>query len=165
MGHLYVAPYLLLAPGLALVVEDEQGVAGFAVGALDTAAWEDRLEDAWWPELRRRYPDPSDVPPGQRTPDQRRAWMIHHPERTPPAIVARYPAHLHMNLLPRQQRRGVGRMLLARWLALAAPPAVHVGVNRRNAGAIAFWRRAGFAMLLPDPQPGGRTQWMGRGEP
>ena len=91
MGHLYVAPYLRLEPRLALVVEDEAGVAGFAVGTLDTAAWEERLEAEWWPDLRRRYLDPADVPVEQRTPDQRRAAMIHHPARTPAAVAATCP--------------------------------------------------------------------------
>lgn len=54
MGHIYAAPYALLEPQLALVVEDSEGVAGFAVGATDTTAWEQRLERDWWPALRVR---------------------------------------------------------------------------------------------------------------
>ena len=165
MGHIYAAPYVLLEPGLAFVVEDDDGVAGFALGAVDTDAWEDRLEHDWWPSLRTRYADPSDLPADQRTPDQRRAWMIHHPSRTPPEIVAAWHAHLHMNLLPRRQRSGAGTALLDRWWDAARARgmrACHVGVNRENAGGAAFWRKRGFAPLSPDPQPGGRTLWMGR---
>ena len=84
MGHIYVAPYLLLVPALAFVVEDRDGVAGFAVGAADTVAWEARLEHAWRPPLRGQYADPAGVPPELRTTDQRRAFMIHHPAPTPP---------------------------------------------------------------------------------
>ena len=40
LGHIYSAPYACLEPGLALIVEDDDGVAGFAVGATDTARWE-----------------------------------------------------------------------------------------------------------------------------
>ncbi|MBL6617181.1 MAG: GNAT family N-acetyltransferase [Reyranella sp.] len=162
MGHIYVAPYVMLAAELAFVVEDDEGIAGFAVGTDDTPAWEDRLERQWWPELRARYADPRDVPPEQRTPDQRRAWMIHHPERTPATIAMAYPAHLHMNLLPRQQRRGVGAQLLDRWLDAANRRAVHVGVNRANSGAAAFWRKCRFEPLALDSPPNERTLWMGR---
>lgn len=162
MGHIYVAPYVMLAPELAFVVQDDDGVAGFAVGTEDTDAWEQRLERQWWPELRARYADPQDVPPERRTPDQRRASMIHHPERTPAAIAKAYPAHLHMNLLPRQQRRGVGARLLDRWLAAAQARAVHVGVNRANSGALAFWRMCRFEPLTVDAPSKGRTVWMGR---
>ena len=158
MGHLYVAPYALLEPTLALVVEDGDGVAGFAVGAADTAAWEERLERDWWPSLRGRYPDPSDVPAEERTPDQRRAFMIHHPARTPADVSARYPAHLHMNLLPRTQRRGIGSKLLGIWLEKGGASAVHVGVKRANAGGARFWAARGFAELPVS----GRTLWMGR---
>lgn len=165
MGHIYVAPYVLLEARLALVVEDREGLAGFVVGTPDTAAWEERLESEWWPSLRARYPDPSNVSPEARTPDQRRAWMIHHPARTPPAVITRYPAHLHMNLLPRQQHRGVGADLLDRWLDAVGrrgARALHVGVNRANTGAIVFWRKCGFEPLSFDGQEEGRTLWMGR---
>ena len=62
MGHIYSAPYALLDPGLALVVEDGQGVAGFVVGTVDTSSWERKLEREWWPSLRRQYADPTDTP-------------------------------------------------------------------------------------------------------
>lgn len=159
MGHIYLGPYAVLEPALALVAEDGDGVAGFAVGTADTVAWEQRLERDWWPTLRGRYADPADVPPESRTPDQRRAFMIHHPAKTPAAITTAYPAHLHLNLLPRLQRRGTGSRLLADWLARAGKPAVHVGVNRANKNAAQFWAARGFSEL---DVPGGRTLWMGR---
>lgn len=158
MGHIYVAPYALLEPALALVVEDSEGVAGFAVGTADTPAWEARLERDWWPALRERYADPADVPPDERTPDQRRAFMIHHPVKTPAIVTDRFPAHLHMNLLPRVQRRGVGSTLLATWLERVGAGDLHVGVNRANIGGVRFWAARGFEDL---PVPG-RTLWMGR---
>jgi GNAT superfamily N-acetyltransferase len=158
MGHLYVAPYALLEPALALVVEHDGGVSGFAVGAADTVPWEERLERDWWPSLRERYADPAGVPAEARTPDQRRAFMIHHPSKTPSAVTGRYPAHLHMNLLPRMQRRGIGSKLLGMWLEKVGAHAVHVGVNRANGGGVQFWAARGFEEL---PVPG-RTLWMGR---
>ena len=163
MGHIYVAPYASLEPELALVVEDGQGVAGYAVGTTDTAAWEHKLEQAWWPCLRRRYAMPSEADASTWTPDQRRAFMIHRPARTPPAVALHYPAHLHMNLLPRLQGRGVGAALFHRWMAIAgarAANAAHVAINRDNAGAIKFWGKMGFADLAGLPQ--GRTIWKGR---
>jgi GNAT superfamily N-acetyltransferase len=165
MGHIYIAPYVLLEPGLTLVAEDDAGVAGFVAGALDTAAWEDRLERDWWPSLRKQYADPSGVPSADWTADQRRAFMIHHPAPTPPAVVARYPAHLHMNLLPRLQRRGIGSKLLEAWLDIACrrgASAFHIGVNRENRDAVQFWRARAFETVTPDRPSEGRTLWMGR---
>jgi GNAT superfamily N-acetyltransferase len=162
MGHIYVAPYVRLEPALAFVIEDADGVAGFAVGAVDTIAWEDRLGREWWPALRERYADPAGVPPENRTPDQRRAFMIHHPVQTPRAVTGKYPAHLHVNLLPRVQRRGLGAKLLELWLATAGNPSTHVGVNRANRGAVAFWTAHRFHELGLADRPTGRTFWMGR---
>jgi GNAT superfamily N-acetyltransferase len=91
--------------------------------------------------------------------------MIHHPERTPPAIAHGYPAHLHVNLLPRVQGHGVGSKLVEAWLDLAArrgAGAAHVGVNGANLRAIRFWGRHGFAEVKPEGGQASRTIWMGR---
>ena len=163
MGHIYAAPYAIFEPGLALVVEDQDGVAGYVVGVVDTRAWEHRLEREWWPTLRARY----DRPVGPRSAwsaDQRRAEMIHAPEPTPKSVSEGYPAHLHLNLLPRLQGRGVGSRLLRDWLSLArdrGARAVHVGVNHENRRGLVFWARRGFAALTVDGGPS-RTVWMGR---
>lgn len=164
MGHIYIAPYALLEPGLTWIVADRDGVAGFVAGVVDTATWEERLERDWWPTLRRHYADPVDVPPDRQTADQRRAWMIHHPVSTPVEIATRYPAHLHLNLLPRLRRRGAGSLLLGIWLSAARARGAlsfHVGVNRLNAGACRFWSRHGFSTLAPEAGVEGRTCWMG----
>ena len=165
IGHLYSAPYAVLEPDLGLVVGDEEGVGGYAVGALDTGAWDERLERDWWPDLRRRYADPPGRPSRAWTADQWRCFAIHHPGRTPAEITRDFPAHMHMNLLPRLQRQGLGAKLLAAWLELAAgrgAAGVHVGVNRANTGGEAFWRSQGFTELAIDPAIGGRSLWLGR---
>ena len=165
VGHIYAAPYALLAPDLAIVAADEQGVVGYVVGALDTVAWEESLERLWWPNLRREYGDPSDARHETWTPDQRRAYMIHHPGRTPAALVEAWPAHIHLNLLPRAQRRGVGSSLLEAWLDRAAArgvTAAHVGVNQTNTGGLRFWDARGFRTLTLEGLAPGRTVWMAR---
>ena len=165
MGHIYAAPYALLEPQLALIVEDGEGVAGFAVGTTNTTAWEQRLERMWWPSLRERYVLPAEADASGWTHDQRRAFMIHRPTHTPPAVARSYPAHLHMNLLPRLHRRGVGTKLFERWTSIAddrGAKAIHVAINRANVGAAEFWRKMGFADLALDGLPEGRTVWKGR---
>ena len=61
IGHCFAAPYGLFEPALAFVAEDTAGVGGYVLGALDSQAFEKRLESDWWPQLRERYPEP---PPG-----------------------------------------------------------------------------------------------------
>jgi ribosomal protein S18 acetylase RimI-like enzyme len=165
IGHIYSAPYALLEPRLALVVEDDEGIAGFAVGTLDTEKWQERLEAEWWPKLRRQYADPAARPVTEWSADQRRAYAIHHPQRTPQPIVELYPAHLHLNLLERTQGRGAGTMLFSEWMARASRQGVgatHVGVNSANARAVRFWSKRGFERLNLEDGSSGRTIWMGR---
>ena len=158
MGHVYSAPYLILSPETCLTLADSGTVMGFVVGALDTRAFEARLEREWWPDLRRRYPDPGAVPISERTPDQRRAAMIHYPSETPDSVVSEFPAHCHLNLLPAAQGRGFGRALFDRWRAENQAGSVHIATHAGNSGGIAFWGRLGFGAL---PVDSARTVWMG----
>jgi ribosomal protein S18 acetylase RimI-like enzyme len=165
IGHIYSAPYACLGADLVRVAADRDGVVGFVAGALDTLAWEATLERSWWPPLRAAYADPDPARSPAWNPDERRAAMIHAPERTPPAIAAACPAHVHLNLAPRAQGQGLGTRLLAAWLELAAARgahAVHAGVNRANLRAIGFWRRHGFRDLATAGAATSRTVWMGR---
>lgn len=163
MGHIYSGPYAALEPSLVLLWMDQEGVAAFALGALDTAAWEARLEREWWPALRKEYDDVDHVPAHQWTPDQVRMHMIHHPTLTPTNVVSTAPAHLHLNLLPRAQGKGIGKMLLNAWLERASrlgAHSVHVGVNQQNGRGVRFWHAAGFIKLHAH----GRTVWLGKQE-
>lgn len=144
IGHVYVGPYLKLAPPLAFVGVDSLGVAGYVLGAADTVAFDDAAERSWWPPLRSRYP--VDAFPAS-TPDGRLVRLIHSPPVASPDVVERYPAHLHIDLLPRIQGQGNGRQLLETLLsalASAGAPGVHLGVGTANQRAIAFYRRMGF---------------------
>lgn len=149
VGHIYSAPYATLAPELAFVVEDEAGVGGFIVGALDTYAFEQRLERDWWPALRERYPAPEGDPAGWSA-DQKRAFQLHHPARTPRRISEPWPSHLHINLVPRLQGAGWGKALMDRWLAAVAEAGstgAHLGVGGPNARGIRFYQTYGFAEI------------------
>ncbi len=158
VGHIYAAPYATLSPETSFVAEDDQGVCGYIVGALDTRAFEARLEAEWWPALRTRLPDPSG-PPLEWTADQRLIHTIHHPPRTPRRLNEPYPSHLHINLVPRRQGQGMGRRLMDRWLATVrdlGSAGAHLGVSGANSRAIAFYEAYGLTLLerLPPPYDG-----------
>jgi len=155
VGHLYAAPYAVLEPAFALVVEDASGVGGYIVGARDTLAFEARLEAQWWPALRRDYPDPRGDPSSWDL-DQLRAYQIHHPRPPPARITAPYPSHLHINLLPRLQGRGLGKALIDAWLArieTAGSRGAHLGVSPANHRALRFYRAYGLEEFrFPTPR-------------
>jgi ribosomal protein S18 acetylase RimI-like enzyme len=151
LGHIFAAPYGLFEPSLAFVAEDEDGVGGYIVGALDSRAFEERLEADWWPALRGRYPvPPSELPPDQWTPDQRAACFIHIPPTVPDELAKDYPSHLHINLVPRLQSQGLGRHLmntLMRALREQGSVGLHFFVWPANQRAVGFYRHLGFTMI------------------
>ena len=66
-----------------------------------------------------------------------------------------YPAHLHINLLPSYQRRGLGRQLmgaLERALQEHKCPGVSLCVSKQNPGAMKFYESCGFQVLGRHPR-------------
>ena len=148
LGHVFAGPYAVLEPSLAFVAEDDEGVSGYVVGALDTVEFEDSLDRSWWPELREQYPEPPDGQP--LTEDQKLIRHIHRPPRSPAKYVDSHPSHLHIDLLPRTQGQGVGGRLMATFLdALRAKGSrgVHLQVWAANTRAIGFYRHVGFSEI------------------
>jgi len=75
---------------------------------------------------------------------------------------ARWPSHLHIDLLSEARGAGVGRALMHAWLgrlAGVASPGCHLATMAENENAIAFFERVGFRRLgPPTPIPGMRTR-------
>ncbi|RJF69731.1 GNAT family N-acetyltransferase [Deinococcus cavernae] len=154
LGHVYAVPYLRFAPDFAFVLEDAEGVGGYVIAAPDSQAFEETLEREWWPILRQQYPDPANIPREERTPDQRMINLIHHPNRTHDDLQSEYPAHLHIDLLPRMQGGGNGKRLMYTLLDALEDvgcPGVHLGVGGRNENAVGFYRHLGFQQLQAHP--------------
>jgi ribosomal protein S18 acetylase RimI-like enzyme len=150
VGHIWAAPYARLEPQSCFAVVDETGVGGYIVGTLDSRAFDARLEVDWWPALRRHYADPPRERAIAWSADETAHYLIHHPQRTPDAIVDVYPSHLHINLLPRLQGRGVGAALITHWLdhmRAAGSAGAHFAVSPANERALAFYRAYGFSEL------------------
>jgi ribosomal protein S18 acetylase RimI-like enzyme len=157
VGHVYAAPYAALTPLTVFVAEDSHGVGGYIVGAPNTRDFETRLETEWWPGLRKLYRDPSDEPRAGWSGDQLMSYRIHHPSRTARAIAELYPAHLHINLLPRLRGCGIGRRLMDRWLDAVrdmGARGAHLAVGAANRRAIRFYHACGFReMEQSSPAP------------
>jgi ribosomal protein S18 acetylase RimI-like enzyme len=162
VGHIYAAPYAALSPLTVFVAEDTHGVGGYIVGTADTQDFEVRLEAEWWPGLRKLYRDPSATPRAGWSNDQYMSYRIHHPSRTASAIAELYPAHLHINLMPRLRGSGVGRRLIERWLATVrdmGAQGAHLAVGRGNRRAIRFYRACGFRELQQPSRPPSAAVW------
>jgi ribosomal protein S18 acetylase RimI-like enzyme len=151
LGEVYVGPYLVLEGAIGFTVLDDEGApAGYVLAAFDTREFEEAAEQNWWPALRKRYPSPAEDP---STADEEMIALIHTPELASDEVVAEYPAHLHIDLLPHVQGKGVGRNLMDRLLEelrSRGVPGVHLGADPRNRRAIGFYEHLGFVHLADD---------------
>jgi ribosomal protein S18 acetylase RimI-like enzyme len=149
LAHVYCGPYPVADPGLTFVVVDEHGLVGYIVATADTVAFDRWLAEHWWPTLRAQYPlETVGRDPGDGTQDHVLVRRMHEwPVADPQPVHATHPAHLHIDLLPRAQGQGWGRRLVATLsdaLRARGVRGVHLGVDERNAGAIAFYEKVGF---------------------
>ena len=150
LGRLFVGPYLEYEPEFSLVLEDSQGVCGYALGALDSKAFYARYEKEWRPKLCAEFPMPTGDPATWTRAQQVHSWY-HQPDYYCPEPYEQYPSHLHIDLLERAQGKGQGRRLLEQVMSLLQKRGVsgaHLGVSFMNPTAVGFYERLGFQELV-----------------
>jgi ribosomal protein S18 acetylase RimI-like enzyme len=142
-GYLWAAAYGRLEPDFAFMLSNGDRALGYTIGTPDTAAFEDRLEREWLPEVRASL---SGFTPRTES-DEMALGRINAPERHDPAQLIDYPAHLHINLLPEAQSSGWGRRMMETELdALrqAGVRGVQLGLSPANTRAKGFYEHLGF---------------------
>lgn len=150
LGRIYVGPYLAFEPDLSLILEDKQGICGYALAALDSRSFYARYDAEWRPAVCARFPEPQgDFRNWSRV--QQVHYSYHHPNYFCPEPYAAYPSHLHIDLLARAQGHGYGRQLLERLmekLRQRGSRGTHLGVSVLNPRAFGFYQRLGFHELI-----------------
>jgi ribosomal protein S18 acetylase RimI-like enzyme len=151
LGRIFVGPYLAFEPELSLVLEDAEGVCGYALAALDSRRFYERYERDWRPGLCERFPRPAGDPAGWT-----RAQMVHlgyhEPDYDCPEPYLSYPSHMHIDLLARARGQGHGRRMmeqLMKQLRARGSAGGHLKVSATNGPALAFYARLGFHPLGP----------------
>ena len=150
LPDIFAAPYLLLEPEYAYVVDNGDRAVGYIIGTPDTAAFVAAYRARWIPLLTDRYKPPSEPP---ATAEDQRLSDMFHPERMMHPELAAYPAHLHINILRRYQGSGHGRALMDAFLAsiaAAGARSCHLGVRITNTNARAFYARLGWQPIDVD---------------
>jgi ribosomal protein S18 acetylase RimI-like enzyme len=157
-SHIWYTPYLTLSPSTCFVLDSGSGTAvGYCIGTPHTSSFAARWRTDYTPTI-----DENVVPRPERVSEdpemeteqikglRKAAYeaecsaLVEWPE-----VLERYPAHLHINLLPEYQRRGYGQELMKRFLEEVkgdGARGVHLGMVRHNAGAKAFYERIGFGV-------------------
>ena len=150
LGRIFVGPYLAYEPELSLILEDKQGICGYALGAFDSRAFFARYEAEWRHDLCARFPEPQGDPSHWTRAQQVHSWY-HHPDYFWPEPYEAYPSHLHIDLLERARGRGIGRRMLEQVmdkLRRLGSPGAHLGVSTLNTPAFGFYQRLGFRELI-----------------
>ena len=154
MPSIFAAPYAVLEPEFAFVVDDGRRAVGYVLAAADTETFVKRYRAEWLPTLTDRYPQPTQPPTSF---SEAMVDLMHRPERMLVPELAQYPAHLHIDLLPDYQRAGHGRALMEQLLTAlrrAGVDAVYLAMVTANTAARAFYDRLGFHVIeVPDPGP------------
>jgi GNAT superfamily N-acetyltransferase len=149
LGRVFVGPYLAFELESSLILEDEQGICGYALAAFDSRGFYSRYDAEWRPDLCRRFPDPQGDP---------RTWSrvqevhhyYHHPDYFCPEPYEKYPSHLHIDLLERARGRGYGRRMLEtvmHSLLRRNSPGAHLCLSASNSSAHVFYQHLGFEEL------------------
>jgi ribosomal protein S18 acetylase RimI-like enzyme len=146
LGRVFVGPYLAYEPELSLVLEDDGGVCGYALAALDSRAFYARYDHEWRRNLCEQFP----LPPGDRATWTRaaavRSWY-HQPDYFCPEPYEAYPSHMHIDLLQRARGQGIGRRMMEQLmdeLRQRGSPGAHLAVSVLNKPALGFYRRLEF---------------------
>lgn len=151
LGEFYAAPYAKSEPELTFIVEDELGVCGYILATADSERFAKYMELEWLPPLRQQYPITESTDLSR---DAAMIRILHQGYQADPSLQAEYPAHLHIDLLARAQKKGQGKQLMQTlFAALRAQgvSGVHLGVGAKNQNGIAFYQHIGFTLLETKP--------------
>ena len=153
LPDVYALPYVDHEPELALLVDAGAGPIGYILGTADTVAFDRWFVERWWPTVVGKYETAASSGAAS---EQERGIVRSATERIglAPELLAQYPAHLHIDLLPETQGMGLGRRLIDAFCGLLAErgvPGVHLGVGVSNTGAQRFYERTGFTRVDGDP--------------
>ena len=143
LGHIYAAPYVMFEPDLCFVLTLNGRVCGYILGTSDSRHFADWCETMWWPTLRQAYPLRGHAD------KSREASLIRIIHMGYPRSVAedKYPAHLHIDILPQGQGQKLGARLIETFLErlqMLGVAGVHLGVGKDNQRAAAWYPRLGF---------------------
>ncbi len=147
LGHFFAAPYAHFEPNLVFLLTDEIGVCGYVLGTSNSTLFANFINQVWLPPLQKQYPLSTNT-----NKEFKDAWLIKllHRGYILPEHAKEYPAHLHIDLLPRAQGQGMGKKLMQVFieqLQVLGVPGLHLGVGAGNTTAIGFYEHFGFRLL------------------
>ncbi len=154
-SYLYSWYYVTYEPENCFVAEVDGEIAGYIIGTSDTRRQRMRFQSSMIPKIYKRvlYLQKFGLLYDQSALD----WIngtLHEEVRSYqeplPDMVDQYPAHLHLNVLPRYQRLGIGQSLLERFIEKmreADADGIHLITTSINRKAVPFYKKNGFDIV------------------
>ncbi len=164
LGRIFVGPYIAFEPQFSLILEDAEGVCGYALAALDSRSFYERYEHEWRPRLCQEFPMPGGVPSTWTRAETVHSWY-HRPEYFCPEPHGQYPSHMHIDLLERARGQGIGRRMMEQQMARLrefGSPGAHLAVSVQNERAIQFYEKLGFHELARTEDPEQGSLYLGK---
>lgn len=150
VGDIYVAPYVIHEPRFAYVLMAQNKVVGYVLGVLNTADFESILAKNYWPETKAKYAHiNSEITPS----DQELLNDLAKQGFSDPDLLAKYPSHLHIDIVESHQSAGYGKVMIAHLLdelKAAGSKGVHLHMSSKNDRARAFYKKFGFSEVSED---------------
>jgi len=136
---LYADYYLNEEQGHCFVATDQGQVVGYILSSLSDKAFARAMKERYLPLLKKSDP---------------RFYRLHKAYLFASHFWHRYPAHLHIDIDPAYQHRGIGTRLMENLIAtlrLNHIKGVALSVSKSHSNAVAFYRKEGFKTLLNWP--------------
>ncbi len=146
VGQYFAAPYLHFDIGMCWVAVENDYPVGYIIGVSNTCEYEDWLNKTWLPKLQKLYPH------RKSSVSEFESFVLDkiHEFHEPNTELMKYPAHMHIDLLPDYQGHGLGRKLFEAFsqeLKNRSISSLHLGVASGNTQAIGFYKKLGFQKL------------------
>lgn len=159
LGQFYAAPYFFYNPEYCFtLVSNRTGKPeGYILGTGDTNAFDAWRNTAWLPPIletckKQETDTAADKALKKRIQDSCTAAQKNQ-EAGKKEFTKAYPAHFHIDIMPELQKQGWGSKLLAAFsnsLIQNKIYALHLGVDKQNAGAVSFYSKSGCTVLGED---------------
>lgn len=156
-GLIFTSYYIDFEPESAFVAQEAKKIVGYIIGTDDTATQREYFDRLVIPKIVKRIFGHT---------------LFHHPkdfffilrlkgiskyeeEIYTPDFIERYPAHLHINLLPGYQGKGLGTKLMTifeKTMRGLDVRGIHLITSTENRKAVPFYRKMGYEVIkeLPD---------------
>lgn len=149
IGDKLVGNFLCLSPEYCFVVEDENGICGYALAALDAKQLQKKSEISWIPHLLSKYPAPKKENGEMLTPAEEIISALHNQQKlaAPDIVYQHHPSILRMNVLSTVSDPSVPKRMLTCILSTLKANGSHgvfceVTVGDKN--IVEFFSKLGF---------------------